>query len=253
VAGGADRVDRQERGARDARRALCARRTGARRRDPAADDRARHAERAAPAARGRCRALCGRVGRRGGGGQPRARRGRRRGGRGRIRAAAVRARRRGGVPARQPAGAPSARLERAARPELRVGRGRQGLCRELASTGAEGAMGTQRHRADRDVRPGRGVGPVARDPRCLRVDPDAEISRADRRRAQAAGLGRAGASRRRRRRQLRGQARHQAHRGGRLSDAPARLPGAADRGPPGEHARRRRARPGAQFRRRGRA
>ena len=49
-----------------------------------------------PLARGRC-ALCRRMGRGGGGRQPRAGRGRRRAGRGRIRAAAVRARRRGGL------------------------------------------------------------------------------------------------------------------------------------------------------------
>ena len=60
--------------------------------------------------------------------------------------------------------------------------------------------------------------------------------------AEAAGLGGARAQRRRRRRQLRRQARHQAHGAGRLSVAPARLPGAADRGSAGEHARRRRAR-----------
>ena len=57
--------------------------------------------------------------------------------------------------------------------------------------------------------------------------------------------------RRRCRRQLRRQARHQAHRGGRLSDEAARRAGAADRGPHGEHARRRHARAGAQFRCRG--
>ena len=58
------------------------------------------------------------------------------------------------------------------------------------------------------------------------------------------------APRRRCRRQLRRQARHQAHGAGRLSGAAARLPGAADRGPAGEHARRRRARSGPHLRRR---
>ena len=72
-------------------------------------------------------------------------------------------------------------------------------------------MGPQLDGADRDLRRGGELGSVARDPRRLCVDPDAEISRPDRGRAQAAGLGRARAPRRRRRRQLRGQARHQAH------------------------------------------
>ena len=49
--------------------------------------------------------------------------------RGRLRAASVCARRRGGLPARQSAGARGARHERAARPHLRVGRGREGFRR----------------------------------------------------------------------------------------------------------------------------
>ena len=64
------------------------------------------------------------------------------------------------------------------------------------------------------------------------------------------GNRRARALRRRRRRQLRRQARHQAHGARRLSLAPARPSGAADRGPAGEHARRRRARAGPHLRRR---
>ena len=96
------------------------------------------------------------------------------------------------------------------------------------------------------------LGSVARDPRRLGLDPDAEISRPDRGGAEAAGLGGARALRRRRRRQLRGQARHQAHRARRLPVAPARGSGAPDRGPAGEHARRRRPRAGAAVRRRGR-
>ena len=167
----------------------------------------------------------------------------------RLRAAAVRARRRGGLPAGQPAGASRARLERAARPELRVGRGRPGFRRSAAPAAAPRQMGPQLHRADRDLRRGGELGPVARDARRLGLDPDAEISRPDRARA-ALPLRRARASGRRRRRQLRRQARHQAYGAGRLSLAPARLPGAADRGPAGEHARRRHARARARVRRR---
>ena len=90
--------------------------------------------------------------------------------------------------------------------------------------------------------------PWRESPRRLGLDPDAALSRADRARAQAAGLGGAGLQRRRRRRQLWRQARHQACRAGGLPRAPARRPDPADRGPAGEHARRRHARPGAQLR-----
>ena len=96
------------------------------------------------------------------------------------------------------------------------------------------------------------LGPVARDPRRLGLDPDAEISRPDRDGAEDADVVGARALRRRCRRQLRRQARHQAHGAGRLSVAAARRAGAADRGPAGEHARRRHARAGAHLRRRGR-
>ena len=112
-------------------------------------------------------------------------------------------------------------------------------------------MGPQRDGADRDLRRDGKLGSLARDPRRLGLDPDAEISRPDRDGAEAADVVGARALRRRRRRQLRRQARHQAHRAGRLSGAAARRAGAADRGPAGEHARRRHARAGAQLRRRG--
>ena len=143
---------------------------------------------------------------------PRTRRGRRRARARRLRAAAVRARRRGGARAGKPAGARSARLQRAARPHLRLGRGREGFRGEPASLGARGQMGPQLDGADRDLRRARELGPLARDPRRLCLDPDAALSRPDRARAQAAGLGGARAQRRRRRRQLRRQARHQARR-----------------------------------------
>ena len=196
------------------------------------------------------RALRRRMGRRGGGRQPRARRGRGRGGRRRIRAAAVRARCRRGL-CRRHAGARGARLQRAARPHLRLGRGREGFRREPAHAQASRQMGPQLDGADRDLRRHRELGPLARDPRHLGLDPDAEISRPDRDGAEDSDVVGARALRRRRRRQLRRQARHQAHGAGRLSVEAARRAGAADRGPPGEHARRRHARAGAQLRHRG--
>ena len=245
ASGRAHRVDRQERGAGDAGRALRARRQGAGGGDGGAVGRPRHAERAAPAARGGRRALCRRMGRGGGRRQPRARRGRRRGGAGRIRAAAVRARCRAGL-RRRHAGARGARLERAARPHLRLGRGRAGLRRQPAHLQAPRQMGPQRHGADRDLRRDGKLGSLARGARRLGLDPDAEIPRSARLGAEAAGLGRARALRRRRRRQLRRQARHQARRAGRLPLEAARLSGAADRGSAREHARRRHARPGAR-------
>ena len=83
-------------------------------------------------------------------------------------------------------------------------------------------MGPQLDRADRDLRRHRELGSVARNPRCLGLDPDAEVSRSDRAGAEAAGVRGARALRRRRGRQLRRQARHQAHGAGRLPLAPAR-------------------------------
>ncbi len=208
-------------------------------------------ERAAPAAGARCRALCRRMGGGRGRRHARARRGRRREGEDRLREAAVRARRRTGDRTRRRAGASGARLQRAARQDLRVGRGRAGFQGQPAPSRAAGEMGPQRHGADRDLRRGGELGPLARAARRLRLDPDAALCRPDRHRAENSGDLGARASRRRCRRQLRRQARHQAHRARRLSGAPARLPGAADRGSPGEHARRRRARAGAAVRRRG--
>ena len=236
----------KSRGAGDAGRALRARRRRAGRRHQRAGDRPRHAERAALAARGEGRALRRRMGRGGGRRQPRARRGRGRGGRGRIRAAAVRARRRGGL---RPAARWSTR--RTART----------CCSTAPSSGARSSKDFAasphklKHRvkwgrsvdgADRDLRRHGKLGPLARDARRLGLDPDAEISRPDRDGAEAADVVGARALRRRCRRQLRRQARHQAHRAGRLSVEAARRAGAADRGPPGEHARRRHARAGAQ-------
>ncbi len=152
----------------------------------------------------------------------------------------------------QPARARSARLERAARPHLRLGRGREGFRAEPAPAVARGQMGPQLDGADRDLRRARELGSLARDPRRVGLGADAALSRPGRARAQAAGLGGARAQRRRRRRQLRRQARHQARGARRLSLAPARLSGAADRGSAREHARRRRPRPRAQLRSRGR-
>ena len=97
------------------------------------------------------------------------------------------------------------------------------------------------------------LGPLARDARRLGLDPDAEISRPDRARrcscrAHAVRVhydvdvgGSYGVKRGIKHTVLVG-----------YLVAPARLPGAADRGPAGEHARRRRARAGAHLRCRGR-
>ena len=83
---------------------------------------------------------------------------------------------------RRHAGARGARLQRAARPHLRLGRGRQGFRRRARTRSSYRVqMGPQLHRADRDLRRDRELGPVARDPRRLGFDPDAEVSRPDRR------------------------------------------------------------------------
>ena len=113
-------------------------------------------------------------------------------------------------------------------------------------------LGTQLHGSDRDVRRAGVVGPLARDARRVGLDPDAEICRADRPRAAAARQRGARALRCRCRRQLRRQARHQAHRAGGASRAQARPAGAADRGPARQHALGRPARPGPHLRRVGR-
>ena len=253
ASGRAHRRDRQDRGARDAGRALRARRPRACRRDAAADGRPRHAERAAPAARGRHRALCRRMGRGRGGRHARA------APRTRPRRCAVEYEPLPFVLDGEEAYAPGS-------PPVHAEHGSNVLLDRTFVWGeVERDFAESPHRLALRVKWGRSstvpvetfggareLGSVARDPRRLGLDPDAEISRPDRRRAQAADVVGARAPRRRRRRQLRRQARHQAHRAGRLSVAPARLPGAADRGSPGEHARRRRARAGAAVRRRGR-
>ncbi len=158
ASGRAHRLDRQVRGAGDARRALRARRARSWPAPPTCSPTGLDTPNVPrwPLALER-RALRRRMGRGGGGRQPRARRGRRRGGRGRIRAAAVRARRRGGL-CRRHAGARGARLQRAARPHLRLGRGREGFRREPAQAQAPREMGPQRDGADRDLRRRRRAG-----------------------------------------------------------------------------------------------
>ena len=126
------RIDKS-RGAENAGRALCAGRRGTGGGDAADDDRARPSERAAPASGARSRALFRRMGRRGGRRHARAGRGRGRGSRDRLRAAALRARRRTGA-GRRRAGARGARLQRAARQDLHLGRGRQGFQGQPAPT-----------------------------------------------------------------------------------------------------------------------
>ena len=113
-------------------------------------------------------------------------------------------------------------------------------------------LGPQLDGSDRDVRRRGVLGSLARHAGCLGLDPDAEISRSDRARVADSGQLRPRASGRRCRRQLWRQARHQADRAGGASGAAARPSGALDRRPAGKHARRRRARTGAHFRRRGR-
>ena len=215
---------------------------------PAADRRRCAAGEALPAGR-RARALFGRVGRRGGGRQPRAGRGRVRGDRRRVRAAAVPARRRGRLRAGQRPRASRPRLQRAARQALRVGRRGRGVRRCAAQARLSRQMGPQRHRADRDLRRGGELGPLARAARRVGLHPDAEVRRPDRPRAAHAAQRRARAPGRGRRRQLRRQARHQAHGARGLPLAPAVAPREADRGPAREHARRRHARAGAHLRR----
>ena len=83
-------------------------------------------------------------------------------------------------------------------------------------------VGPQRHRADRDLRRGGELGPVARDAGRVGLHPDAQVRRPDRARPAHAAEQRARASGRGRRRQLRRQARHQAHRARGLPLAPAR-------------------------------
>ena len=68
----------------------------------------------------------------------------------------------------------------------------QGFRRQPASPVAAGEVGPQLDRADRDLRRDRELGPLARDARRLRLDPDAALSRPGRARAQAAGLRRCG-------------------------------------------------------------
>ena len=111
-------------------------------------------------------------------------------------------------------------------------------------------VGPQRHRADRDLRRGGELGPLARDAGRVGLDPDAQVRRPDRPRAAHAAQRRARAPGCRRRRQLRRQARHQAHGARGLPLAPAVAPGQADRGPAREHARRRHAWARARVRRR---
>ncbi len=145
-----------------------------------------------------------------------------------------------------------ARLQRAARPHLCLGRSGKTFCREPAPSVVPGDLGPQFHRADRDLWRRGVLGSVARDAGRLGLDPDAEIPRSDRARVADSRQQCARASGRRCRRQLRRQARHQADRAGGASGAAARPAGAADRGPAGEHARRRRPWPGTHLRCRGR-
>ena len=90
-------------------------------------------------------------------------------------APALCARRRRGDQTRRRAGARGARLQRAARQDLRVGRSRQGFRRIPAQIVAAGEMGPLIDGADRDLRRGGELGSVARHPRCVCLDPDAAL------------------------------------------------------------------------------
>jgi xanthine dehydrogenase molybdopterin-binding subunit B len=87
----------------------------------------------------------------------------------------------------EPTGASLARLQRAARPHFRVGRGRKTFCRERAPTVVPRHLGAQLHRSNRDLRHRGILGSVARHAGCVGLDPDAEISRPDRARAADPG------------------------------------------------------------------
>ena len=189
----------------------------------AAAGRPRHAERAAPSAGRRRRALCRRMGRGGGGRHPRARRGRRRSGARRIRAAAVRARRRGGLRAGSPlvhaAHGSNVLLDRT----FVWGEVEQGFRREPAHAvkhrvnwGRSSTVPIETFGVTASWDPWREMLDVWASIQMPRYPDQIAL------RAEAAGLVGARAQRRRRRRQLRRQARHQAHRAGRLSVAPAR-------------------------------
>ncbi len=160
ASGRAHRGNRQARRAHDARRALRARRRASL--PPAtdaADGRSRYAERAAPAAGLRRRALFRRMGR--GRGRrharawPRTPPKRSRSTTSRCRSCSTPRRR---YATRQPAGARGARLQRAARQHLRLGRGREGFRRQPAHAVAAGEMGPQLDGADRDLRRGDAAG-----------------------------------------------------------------------------------------------
>ncbi len=154
----ADRVDRCGGGDEAAGRAR--RRHGRRDRvrHRADDERARSAEDAALAARGRARALCRRMGGGGRGGNARASRGRGRACGHRLRGAAGGGRSRGGDRSRRAARPSRARLEPALSPQVRVGAGRTGFRRGAAPHLLSRALAPQRHRADRDVRRSRALG-----------------------------------------------------------------------------------------------
>ena len=158
-------------------------------------------------------ALCRRMGRGRRRGKPRP--GRRRGRTGpcRIRAAAVRDRSRAGATTRRARRCiPTHGTQRAARQDFRLGRGRQAFRREPAAPVVPRDLGPQLDGADRDLWRCGQMGSVARNARCLGLDPDAEISRPDRARLAHSGQQRPRASGCRCRRQLWRQARHQADR-----------------------------------------
>ena len=218
-------------------------------RDRADDERARSAEGAALAARGRRCALCRRVGGGGRGGDAIPRRGRGGAHRHRIWRTAGRGRSRSRASAGRAARPSGARLEPALSPQVHVGAGRAGFRGGAAPHRLSRALAPQRHRADRDVRRRRALGFGGAAHRDLGLGADAEIRRSDRARAAPAGERRARPLRHRRGWLLWRQARLEACGPRRLSRAALGRSRAPHRGPAREFARRRRARARPHLRR----
>ena len=115
-----------------------------------------------------------------------------------------------------PPGPSRPRQQRAGAQDLRMGAGRGGFRDGRARALLPRALGAFVDGADRDFRRSLPLGPDPGDPRRLGVDPDAQLPGADRERARHPDQFGPGAQRRRRGRQLRRQARHQAHRHNRI-------------------------------------
>ena len=154
----------------------------------AADDRARYAERAAPAAGGRRRALCRRMGRRRGGRHPRAGRGRRR------RRSKIDYETLPFVLDAEQAIEPGAVLVHEAHGSNVLldktfvwGEVDKDFAASPRKLSLRVKWGRSLDGADRDLRRGGELGPLARHARRLCLDPDAALCRPDRHRAENSG------------------------------------------------------------------